>query len=217
MGNNYSKYFGIIILVLFAILIINILPYINVYHRSISIPSDIFETHQGLISFLTILSAILIFWATIKKQDNDKKKEIRERLQTACQLISQEIEEFKNQLSLDNYVIRDREPEFFNTYFNYDGYESVLHSDLFSHFSKETQSLIKRLYVRIKLHNKVLMERQSFRHHFFIYDDSKERLEYWYKSSFGINLYLRNIQAEISALIREVEKSLSKEQSNKFD
>jgi hypothetical protein len=60
-----------------------------------------------------------------------EKKELRKRLNTACQLISQEIYEFKNQLNDNSQIVRDQQPEFINTYFNYDGYQCTIFGFIF--------------------------------------------------------------------------------------
>ncbi|MDR4491604.1 MAG: hypothetical protein R2685_12000 [Candidatus Nitrosocosmicus sp.] len=174
--------------------------------------SNFIEDHQGLLATVGIIITIIVFGLTLRYKEKEKKEETRKRLEIACQLISQEVNEFKLQLSDTNLIVRDFHPEFFNVYFYFDGYESVLHSDLFSHFSQDTQIKIKALYVRIKLHNELLHDRQIYKNNYFLYDISIKRVEKWHKAVANLNLYLHNNEIQIRAIVLDVENALRIEQ-----
>ena len=167
MNGEYSKFFIIIIFFLFLILCVIVEAFFPIPSVSLHEASLFAEHHQGLISASGIIISIIIFYLTLRKQENDRKEETTKRLRTACQIISQEIEEFQRRLSDNSRIVRDIHPEFFNIHFNFDGYESILHSDLFSHFDEVTQFEIKALYERIKLHNEFSMYRLSLQNQYF--------------------------------------------------
>lgn len=191
------------------ILFILLLSYFHIHPPPISISSDIIERHPALIGIGTIIIAIIIFLATVIKQDSDRKEETRKRLLTACQLISQEVEEFRRRLSDNSRIVRDLHPEFFNIHFNFDGYESVLHSGLFSHFDEETQFEIKALYERIKLHNEFSMYRLSLQNQYFLYNESREHINRWPRIIQPINFSLHQLEIEINQIIEDVMDSLT--------
>jgi hypothetical protein len=129
-------------------------------------------------------------------------------LRTACQIISQEVEEFRIRLTANNQIVSDTQPPFFNIHFNFDGYESIIHSGLFSHFDENTQFEIKALYERIKLHNELSMYRFSLQNQYFLYDISVARRNMWPRTVFPINASLRQLEIEINRIIIDVLNSL---------
>jgi hypothetical protein len=208
LEDRYSKYFVIVIILLFLVFSINLLPYFHIYEESISVPSDILEKHQGLISLVGIIAAMLIFWGTILKQETDRKNDLQKRFDIASELILEELRDIKEKLT-NPHTISGQSTKFLNDYFNHDGYQSVLYSDLFTHFPKDTQNVIKKLYHYIRLHNEFLKQRYSLGSEYYLYYNSQEKIDRWNNTSNGIDVYLNQLESQIITLVDEAEKALN--------
>lgn len=88
-----------------------------------------------------------------------------DKITTICKSLLTEIDSNKDALTgkqdykIVEYIGRDEEKskiKYTNVLLDYDSYESLITSDLFSYFQKETQVSLRELYTRIKDHNRTI-------------------------------------------------------------
>ncbi|MGB8937140.1 MAG: hypothetical protein WCC17_18790, partial [Candidatus Nitrosopolaris sp.] len=92
--------------------------------------------------------------------DGFYKAELKRRLLIACKMLILEITEYRTVFSNSAMLLNDgTNILFLNNFLNLDGYNGVLYSGLLSYFGGHTQSLIRRLYERIRLHNEILSDK----------------------------------------------------------
>lgn len=201
-----------IIILLLLILFFTIVNSIKVLPTLLPL-SDLIEKHQGLIAIAAIIIALVVFKIDKKIDDNNRKEEIKRRLITACKLLELEITEYHSVFSNNAMLYNDGSNIFFlYNFLNLDGYNSMLYSGLLSYFGGHTQSLIRRLYERIRLHNNILSSRLDHENNFLLYDRSPQRFQLWLSITGNrYNFPLMTCENEIRALIPIVEKSIEEE------
>lgn len=171
------------------------------------------EKHQGLIALAAIIIALIVFKIDKTIDDNNRKNEIKRRLLIACKMLILEITEYRTVFSNSAMLLNDgTNILFLNNFLNLDGYNGVLYSGLLSYFGGQTQSLIRRLYERIRLHNEILSSRLNHENDFFLYDQSPRRFQIWLGIAANrYNFPLQTCENEIRALIPIVEQSIQRE------
>lgn len=174
--------------------------------------SEIFEQHHGLIEVIAIAVAVITFWLTLRQQEIDRKEELNRRLNMARQLIFGEIREIQNSFNFRNRIIRTSTTEFYNISYNYDGYESVLHSGLFSYFSNNTQTTIKRLYHGVKLHNTFLGIHYQIGVSFLPKGQHPDNINRVFQTGENIARHLSELEASIRFLLGEAFTALEQEE-----
>jgi hypothetical protein len=210
---DFTPYFMAIIILLLIILFFTIVNSIKVIPTSFPTLSDMIEKHQGFVALAAIITALLLFKIDKTIDDNNRKKEIKGRLLTACKVIKLEITEYRTVFP-DNAILFNDGTNilFLNRFLNLDGYNSILYSGLLSYFRGHTQSLTRRLYERIRIHNKILSARLDHENMFFLYDRSPQRYQMWLKiAATRYNFPLMTIENEIRALIPILEESIERE------
>ena len=171
------------------------------------------EKHQALIAIAAIIIALSLFKIDKTIDDNNRKEEIKRRLLTACRILEFEITEYRSVFSNNAILINDgTNILYLNSFLNLDGYNSILYSGLLSYFGGHTQSLLKRLYERIRLHNKILFARLDHENNFFLYDRSPQRFQMWLSiARTRYNFPLMTYENEIRALIPLLEQLIERE------
>jgi hypothetical protein len=203
----FVPYFVTIIILLSLILFFIIVNSIKVLPTLFPTLSDVFEKHQGLIAIAAIITALLLFKIDKTIDDNNRKNEIKGRLLTVCRILEFELTEFRTVFP-DNAILFNDGTNilFLNRFLNLDGYNTILYSGLLSYFGGHTQSLTRRLYERIRIHNKILSARLDHENIFFLYDRSPHRYQMWLSiAATRYNLPLMTIENEIRALIPVLE------------
>lgn len=117
--------------------------------------------------------AIFIIERIIERYLRDK--EDNDRMRRSCNTMLKEID--NHRMALVGF--KPEEGRFVEKYFNTDAYQSLVSSGLFTYFEEETQDKLSDLYIRIKLHNDFSTYRNHYSDIFFLYSDSKDRLEKW--------------------------------------
>jgi hypothetical protein len=114
-----------------------------------------------------------------------------------------------------NYVISKtygttKQVGYVNAYLELDTYESVLRSGLIKHLPLDIQTRLTMLYSRIRSRNDLIAYTERFEDMFFIYDDSEERLNRWYKKIQKYDILLTEWEAEIIDLLEETIREINK-------
>jgi len=177
---------------------------------------------QGLLSVLAVIVTIVVYM-------HEQSKIRKETLKRSCDALQREIKENKVTLTTGeyknvNYALNDDQyVNYTNAYLDKDAYESVLFSGSFSFFTAITQHKLTMLYGRIKSYNETITYIDHFQDFFFMYDDvdntnqSKKRLEKWYKDVSRYDLLLTKYEKEIRQLLDEVEPLIETEKGRKKD
>jgi hypothetical protein len=169
------------------------------------------------------LITILVTASTVATDMVLKSQEWKNERNDTINVILNELQENKKALlsnvhSRINYVIEDsqlniKEINYINAYLELDAYESVLHSGLIKHLPIDIQSRLTMLYSRIRSRNELIAYTNRFEDMFFIYDDSQERLNRWYKKIQKYDILLTQWEAEIIDLLEETERKVHKKRS----
>lgn len=132
--------------------------------------SKCLEDHSGLFTMLSLAIVLIIF--VIQHQIDSKriKSDFNNMIIHACRTIEIELLDFYKTLkNLDqsHEIIKDNQQfDFKNVILSVDAYESVLYSDMFTHFRSKTQDELSNLYSRIKSRNDLLNYRDQLRDKF---------------------------------------------------
>lgn len=156
MEGRYSKYFIIIIILLSFFIFLSILPYFYIDYNPIPIPSDILESHQGLISLCGIVAAILIFWGTIRKQNKDSEREVNERIIRISKTLLKAIESQEKSFDASGHTISIEGNGIDLEIISTSAYDSIINSGLFTHFSTDIQDCLSNLSNYIKDRNELI-------------------------------------------------------------
>lgn len=140
----------------------------------------------------------------------------------SCHAIMSEIDENKYVLTSNYYqrityksgrnTSKQQQVRYTNAYLDLDGYQSVVHSGVFTQFKADTQHKLTLLYGRIRNRNELITYRDHFQDMFFIHDDgSKERLDRWYKEVERYDFLITKLESQIMVLLNVVEEIMEKE------
>ena len=211
---SYTRYFAAILLLLLIILFVTIVNSFKLLSPNFPKLSDALEKHQGLIAVAGLIVVIILFRIEQVIDSNNKKDEIRNRLLTACNILSLELTQYKDTFSNTTIMVNDgNNIPYINNVLNLDGYNSILYSGLLSHFGRETQDLIKRLYERIRLHNEILLYKMRYDDIFFLYDQSIRRQQLWLTRVARYDSVLFVYESEIKGLIPLLERKIETERT----
>jgi hypothetical protein len=215
LGRKYSWYFVIIIILLIIIAVVNILPYFYIYPSSIDIPSDFLETHQGFISLFGIIITVVIFGLTLRKPEKDKKRDENKRISSSCNALLEELKAHRDGFNyIEQYVSwPEQNIHYCTRILNTDAYDGIVHSGLFTYFTRDTQNILSNLYIRIKARNECIKYTIRPEETFYVQYDSKN-----VKITKDVNIlnYQRTItllEKEAKALMNAAETLIHKELS----
>ena len=103
-----------------------------------------------------------------------------------------------------------KEVNYTNAYLELDAYESGLHSGFITHLSTNSQHVLTAVYSRIRSRNELITYIDRFQDLFFLSDDTKQRLDRWYKAVERYDLLLTRWEQEIIKLLEETETLLDR-------
>ena len=151
------------------------------------------EVEDKWSSWILILSAATIAVAAIATIYTEYKRrfqEVKAEEQT-IHIILSELQENKESLisnfhSRINYTPSNqpdslKQVNYINAYLELDAYESIINSGLIKYLQIDIQRMLATLYGRIRSRNKLITYMDSFEDLFFLYDESEDRLNKWYK------------------------------------
>jgi hypothetical protein len=156
---------------------------------------------------------LIIFLCQQRIDKRKREKDDNERWIKACNLIEKEITHVKDGIDSNIKIIRDADPPYHSLIFNMDGYQSLLNSGLFSYLDIFTQDILKRLHMRIRLHNEILRQGNTFRENFFIDGIYADRIYEWHNAVRSYNIELHGIEQDLLKLIEKVPDLIKNEKS----
>ena len=95
-------------------------------------------------------------------------------------------------------------------------YDSIVQSGLIKHLQIEMQSRLNMLYSRIRSRNKLITYTEHFEDLFFLYDESKDRLNAWYKKIEKYDILLTWWENEIIDLLDDIQVQLKNERPTSY-
>jgi hypothetical protein len=206
LGTNYSNYFKVIVFLLVLILYVNIETFFPIPSVSLHEISLFVEHHQGLISSSGIIISIFIFYLTLRKQENDRKRDENERMDNICNALLEELKDHRDAFTrnISEDYIKVQDITYINRVLNTNAYESVLHSGLFTYFDDDTQNRISNLYVHIIRRNQLLDYLNIYKDNFLLNKDINNEKNVWIERQLEYQKEIMRLESEIHYWMNKV-------------
>jgi len=176
------------------------------------------ENHDGLIGGIIgavgVIVAVFLFWKEGRNQNERQEKESKDRTCRSCNAIIMEMADHEDLFTNPNFThIRRNNGEINYTiaFFNTEAFESISHSGLYTHLDPTLQNRLSNIYIRIKLHNELILYRARFRDMFYLYDKSPLRVQNWINAVKPYEESLTNWEQELKLLMDEAIVLLNRE------
>ena len=182
--------------------------------------STFFEGISGILSLISIIIGIVIFFYQQHREKKIKQEELNEKISLFCKTILKDIKNIYESINGDTYfkrINKENDTRYTSLTISTNKYTSLLHSGIFTHLGIDTQLELDECYYKIQLHNEALRERNNIHVTYQISSNEKRNIS---SILFEYDRMITEYEKEINSSISKLENYLKgelKKVNSKFD